>query len=369
MVPPRGRMPRTSGTPSGAAVALQRAAPAVSIADELVPVLPGALADDRPDHRVEAGAVAAAGEHSDPHRLSLEAGRARREEVGSCRTTEGGEMSDAPDLGAVTQIQQQTWSEGDFAMVANLVYNASRDLVEALDIVPDERVLDVACGSGNGAIAAARRAWGNTVGADFVPALLERGRERAAAERLEIEFVEADAQDLPFEDAELRRRDLDLRRDVRPRPGADRRRAAARGQTRRPDRDGQLDPRRRRRRDVHDDRQARAAAARASTRRCSGAPRSGCGSCSATASPTCGSSAESRARRSARADHYLEFFRTYFGPIKMAFERVGADGEAGARPATCGPSSRRRTRPATERWCSSPSTCRSSRPAPRESAR
>ncbi len=64
-------------------------------------------------------------------------------------------------------------------------------------------MLDVACGSGNGALAAARRAWGNTVGADFVPALLERGRERAAAERLEVEFVEADAADLPFEDGEF----------------------------------------------------------------------------------------------------------------------------------------------------------------------
>jgi SAM-dependent methyltransferase len=109
-------------------------------------------------------------------------------------------MSDAPDLQAVTQVQQQTWSKGDFAMVANLVYNVSESLAEALEIVPDERVLDVACGSGNGAIAAARRAWGNTTGADYVPALLERARERAAAERLEIEFVEADAQDLPFAD-------------------------------------------------------------------------------------------------------------------------------------------------------------------------
>ncbi len=61
-------------------------------------------------------------------------------------------------------------------------------------------MLDVACGSGNGAIAAARRTWADVVGADYVPALLERGRERAAAERLKIEFVEADAQDLPFED-------------------------------------------------------------------------------------------------------------------------------------------------------------------------
>jgi len=110
-------------------------------------------------------------------------------------------MSDAPDFQAATKAQQAIWSEGDFAMVAGLVYNVSENLVEALDIVPDERVLDVACGSGNGAIAAARRAWGNTVGSDFVPELLERARERAAVERLEIEFVEADAQDLPFEDA------------------------------------------------------------------------------------------------------------------------------------------------------------------------
>ena len=110
-------------------------------------------------------------------------------------------MNDAPDFQAATQTQQAIWSEGDFAMVANLVTKVSEDLADALEIVPDERVLDVATGSGNGALAAARRAWGNTVGADFVPALLERGRERAAAERLEIEFVEADAQDLPFGDA------------------------------------------------------------------------------------------------------------------------------------------------------------------------
>jgi len=110
-------------------------------------------------------------------------------------------MNDSPDFGAITQIQQGIWSKGDFAMVAGIVFNASENLAEALDIVPDERVLDVACGSGNGAIAAARRSWGGVVGADYVPALLERGRERAAAEKLDIEFVEADAQDLPFDDA------------------------------------------------------------------------------------------------------------------------------------------------------------------------
>jgi SAM-dependent methyltransferase len=106
-----------------------------------------------------------------------------------------------PDYAAVTASQQRTWSDGDFSMVASLVVNPSENLVEALEILPDERVLDVACGSGNGAIAAARRAWGNTVGCDFVPALLERARERAAAERLAIDFVEGEAQALPFENA------------------------------------------------------------------------------------------------------------------------------------------------------------------------
>jgi ubiquinone/menaquinone biosynthesis C-methylase UbiE len=110
-------------------------------------------------------------------------------------------MNDAPDFAAVTQVQQGIWSKGDFAMVANLVYHPAEQLAEALDLVPDERVLDVASGSGNLALAAARRTWGNVVSSDYVPSLLERGRERAAAERLEIEFVEADAQDLPFEDA------------------------------------------------------------------------------------------------------------------------------------------------------------------------
>lgn len=109
-------------------------------------------------------------------------------------------MNDAPDFQAATAAQQATWAKGDFSEVAHLVVPVAEKLVEALQLVPDERVLDVACGSGNGAIAAARRTWCGATGADFVPALLERGRERAAAERLEVEFVEADAQELPFEE-------------------------------------------------------------------------------------------------------------------------------------------------------------------------
>jgi ubiquinone/menaquinone biosynthesis C-methylase UbiE len=112
-------------------------------------------------------------------------------------------MSDAVDLEAVKQAQQKTWSEGDFAMVAGLVMMVSEELVEALDIMPGGQVLDVACGSGNAALAAARRSWGGVVGVDFVPDLLKRGRERAAAERLEIDFVEGDAAELPFGDGEF----------------------------------------------------------------------------------------------------------------------------------------------------------------------
>jgi len=106
-------------------------------------------------------------------------------------------MNESVDLGGVKEAQQKTWAEGDFAMVAGRIMSVAEHLAEALRIVPGDRVLDVACGSGNGAIAAARSAWDSVVGVDFVPALLERARERAAVERLEAEFVE----ELPFEEA------------------------------------------------------------------------------------------------------------------------------------------------------------------------
>ena len=77
-------------------------------------------------------------------------------------------MNDAPDFAAATARQQATWSEGDFSMVgAHILYTAER-LAEALELMPGERVLDVACGSGNGAIAAARRSWVPVTGLDFV---------------------------------------------------------------------------------------------------------------------------------------------------------------------------------------------------------
>jgi SAM-dependent methyltransferase len=105
----------------------------------------------------------------------------------------------APDLGAVKQKQQAAWSSGDFAVVAARIVLVAEQLVDTADLHAGWRVLDVATGSGNAAIAAARLGC-TAVGVDYVPALLERGRERAAAEGLVVELSEGDAEDLPFVD-------------------------------------------------------------------------------------------------------------------------------------------------------------------------
>ena len=105
-----------------------------------------------------------------------------------------------PDLSAVKTRQQGAWSCGDYATVGTTLQIVGETLCEALDLRAGQKVLDVAAGNGNVTLAAARR-WCEVVSTDYVPALLERGRERAAAERLAIEFREADAEALPFADA------------------------------------------------------------------------------------------------------------------------------------------------------------------------
>ena len=102
-----------------------------------------------------------------------------------------------PDFAAVKQRQQATWASGDFAVVASRIVFQAEHLCETADLQAGWRVLDVATGSGNAALAAARRGC-DVVGIDYVPALLERGRIRAAAEHLSAEFVAGDAEDLPF---------------------------------------------------------------------------------------------------------------------------------------------------------------------------
>jgi len=105
-----------------------------------------------------------------------------------------------PDLGAIKSRQQATWSSGDYHMIGTQIQIVSELLIEALDVHSTERVLDVATGSGNAALAAARRGC-DVSGVDYVPALLERARRRADAEGLSVEFVEGDAEALPFPDA------------------------------------------------------------------------------------------------------------------------------------------------------------------------
>jgi ubiquinone/menaquinone biosynthesis C-methylase UbiE len=104
------------------------------------------------------------------------------------------------DLNAVKARQQSAWSSGDYAVIGTTLQIVGEELCEALDIRPGQAVLDVAAGNGNASLAAARR-WCDVTATDYVPELLLRARERAMADRLSIEFREADAEALPFEDA------------------------------------------------------------------------------------------------------------------------------------------------------------------------
>ena len=110
------------------------------------------------------------------------------------------ESVSGPNLEALKARQQAAWSSGDYALIGTTLQIVGEELCEAIDVRAGQKVLDVAAGNGNVALAAARR-WCDVVATDYVPELLERARERAAAERLAIIFREADAESLPFADA------------------------------------------------------------------------------------------------------------------------------------------------------------------------
>ena len=107
--------------------------------------------------------------------------------------------AEQPDFTALKARQQAAWSSGDYAVVGATLQIVGEQLCEALDIRSGQKVLDVAAGNGNASLAAARR-WCEVVATDYVPALLARARERAGAERLSIDIREADAEALPFAD-------------------------------------------------------------------------------------------------------------------------------------------------------------------------
>lgn len=104
-----------------------------------------------------------------------------------------------PGYAAIKKRQQDTWAAGNYARVETRLTIVSERLAEAVDLHAGQRVLDVACGRGNSAIAAARRNC-EVTGVDFVPELLAHGRKRAAVEGLDIDFREGDAEALPLPD-------------------------------------------------------------------------------------------------------------------------------------------------------------------------
>ncbi|MES1179516.1 MAG: class I SAM-dependent methyltransferase [Myxococcales bacterium] len=104
------------------------------------------------------------------------------------------------DLNALKTRQQAMWASGDFSVIGTTLQIVGESLCEAVDLEAGSKVLDVACGNGNAALAAARR-FCDVVGLDYVPALLAAGRDRARGERLAIDFVSGDAEALPFADA------------------------------------------------------------------------------------------------------------------------------------------------------------------------
>jgi SAM-dependent methyltransferase len=108
-------------------------------------------------------------------------------------------MEASVDFGAVKSRQQAAWSTGDYAVVGTTLQIVGESLCEALDLRSGARVLDVAAGNGNATLAAARR-WCDVTSTDYVAALLESGRRRAQAEGHTIRFQEADAEQLPFAD-------------------------------------------------------------------------------------------------------------------------------------------------------------------------
>ena len=109
-------------------------------------------------------------------------------------------QSAGPDLSDIKARQQATWASGDFAVIGTTVQIVGELLAEAVDVRAGERVLDVAAGNGNATLAAARR-FAEVTSTDYVPALLDKGKARADAEGLKVAFKVADAEALPFADA------------------------------------------------------------------------------------------------------------------------------------------------------------------------
>ena len=240
-------------------------------------------------------------------------------------------MNAATDLAALkTPPAGHAWASGDYAVIGTTLQIVGESLAEAGDLRPDERVLDVAAGNGNATLAAARRGCRRHV--DRLRRRAARAWRRARARRgpARSTFEVADAEALPFADAQLRRRPVDLRRDVRARPRASRRprccaccrpggRIGLANWT--PEGFiGQL---------FKTLGRHVAAAGRACSRRRCGAPRRTCASCSATRRAASIATRRIFNFRYRSAAHFIEVFRDLVRPGAQGLRR--AAGRAGRR--------------------------------------
>ena len=265
-----------------------------------------------------------------------------------------------PDLAAVKQKQQLAWSSGDFAVVASRIVLVAEQLCDTADLHAGWRVLDVATGSGNAAIAAARHGC-TAVGVDYVPSLLERGRQRAAAEGLAVELARGRRRGAAVR---ATRRSTPSRRSsarmFAPDHAEGRRRAAPRLPARRHDRPRRAGRPRASSASCSDDRAARPAARRRAVADAlghRGAPARAVRRRHQLARGDASGRSRSASRRRSTSS---TFFRLWYGPTLKAFAAA-----RGRRPR------RARDRPdvalARRSTGSAPTRSRSPRPTPRRS--
>lgn len=137
-----------------------------------------------------------------PSSMTLESGAGALAKNGAAETVYPHSLlSDrpAPDFEAIKTRQQAAWASGDYGQVGTRLQIVGETLCEAVDLLATEKVLDVAAGNGNASLAAARR-FAEVTSTDRVPSLLDEGRRRAEADQLPMTFQVADAEDLPFPD-------------------------------------------------------------------------------------------------------------------------------------------------------------------------
>ncbi len=107
-----------------------------------------------------------------------------------------------PEMESLKARLKATWMAGDYGLIAKSTESGAEEFINRLALKPGTRLLDVACGNGNLAIAAAR-SGANATGVDIAPNLIEEAQERSKAEGLTIQFDEGDAEQLPYPDADF----------------------------------------------------------------------------------------------------------------------------------------------------------------------